>query len=38
MKPLIYTAKTAFGFSFGIGCSIIFVTTMDDMIYANLKR
>ena len=38
MKPLIYTAKSAFGVTFGLGCSIIFVATMDDLIYSNLKR
>ena len=38
MKPLIYTAKSAFGVAFGVGCSVVFVATMDDLIYSNLKR
>lgn len=38
MKPLIYTAKSAFGLTLGFGVSLIFVATMDDMIYSNFRR
>jgi hypothetical protein len=38
MKKVAGTAKAAFGATFGFGVSLVFAATMDDTIYANLRK
>ena len=38
MKSAIYIAKGSLNFSLGVGLSVLFISTMDDVIYGDFKR
>ena len=38
MKQALYAVKTTTKFTFGLGMSLVFVTTCDDMIYSNFRK
>ena len=38
MKQAVFVAKTSAKFSVGLGLSTLFISTMDDVIYANFRK
>lgn len=38
MKQALHAASTTAKFSFGLGITTVFISTMDDVIYANFRK